>query len=159
MPFDSFRQLNSQFIIFPFKVCSNNHRNSQKINIEPNSNFAANATSAVGPYTITPAPGTLAAGNYFFGTMTDGTLSVTKAPLIVTADAKSRAYGAANPAFTATVTAGIASSFIVCWTMGSKRDSIIWARPSGQAIPIMHPSHPAASSICIASLEANSRNI
>src|SRR5207244_7459732 len=35
--------------------------------------------------------------------MTDGTLTITKAHLTVTADDKSRAYGAANPTFTATI--------------------------------------------------------
>src|SRR5207244_7885705 len=35
--------------------------------------------------------------------MTDGTLTITKAHLTVTADDKSRAYGADNPTFTATI--------------------------------------------------------
>src|SRR5438093_1583907 len=62
----------------------------------------ATATSSVagGPYTITAAVGTLAAGNYTFS-FASGELTVTKASLTVTADDKSRQYGDANPAFTA----------------------------------------------------------
>ena len=44
--------------------------------------------------------GTLASGNYSFSFVT-GHLTVTKATLTVTADDKSRIYGDANPAFTA----------------------------------------------------------
>src|SRR5205814_871403 len=62
----------------------------------------ATATSSVAgsPYTITAAVGTLAAGNYSF-TFVNGSLTVTPATLTVTADNKSRVYGDANPAFTA----------------------------------------------------------
>lgn len=52
------------------------------------------------PYTITAAIGTLASGNYTFA-FVNGQLTVTKATLTVAADNKSRAYGAANPSFTA----------------------------------------------------------
>src|SRR5439155_25348948 len=55
---------------------------------------------AGGPYTITAAVGTLAAGNYTFS-FASGELTVTKASLTVTADDKSRQYGDANPVFTA----------------------------------------------------------
>src|SRR5207249_1176659 len=62
----------------------------------------ATATSSVagGPYTITAAAGTLAAGNYSFS-FANGQLTVTPASLTVTADDKSRVYGDANPVFTA----------------------------------------------------------
>jgi hypothetical protein len=59
--------------------------------------------SPVGTYPIDAAIGTLASANYDF-TFTGGTLTVGKAPLTVTAAAKTRAYGAANPALTATIT-------------------------------------------------------
>ncbi len=62
----------------------------------------ATNTSSVGTYSITPAIGTLAAANYSF-TFVNGTLTVTKAPLTVTAANASRVYGVANPTFTATL--------------------------------------------------------
>src|SRR5213079_3470270 len=68
----------------------------------PSLTTTATATSSVasGPYTITAAVGTLAAGNYTFS-FANGELTVTKASLTVTADDKSRVYGDANPVFTA----------------------------------------------------------
>jgi hypothetical protein len=53
----------------------------------------------VGSYLITP--GGLTSGNYTI-TFNTGTLSVTKAALSVTADAKTKTYGAADPVFTVT---------------------------------------------------------
>ena len=64
---------------------------------------AVTTASGVASYAITATLGTLASGNYSFG-FVDGALAVTKAPLTVTADAKSRAYGVAEPTFTATLT-------------------------------------------------------
>src|SRR6202165_3200972 len=57
----------------------------------------ATTTSTVGAYGITQ--GTLANSNYAIS-YTGANLSVTAAPLTVTADAQSRLYGAANPALT-----------------------------------------------------------
>src|ERR671925_249566 len=67
----------------------------------PSCSTTATATSSVAgsPYPITCTIGSLAAGNYSFS-FAPGDLTVTKAPLTVTADDKSREYGAANPAFT-----------------------------------------------------------
>lgn len=62
----------------------------------------ATTASPVGDYGITAASGTLAASNYNF-TFVDGTLTVNKAVLTVTADNKSRGYGSANPTLTATL--------------------------------------------------------
>ncbi|MFT3973745.1 MAG: MBG domain-containing protein [Amaricoccus sp.] len=56
----------------------------------------ATVNSNVGNYAITPSG--LASGNYAI-TYAAGTLSVTKAPLTVTASDATRRYGAANPAF------------------------------------------------------------
>ena len=56
--------------------------------------------SAVGPYPITPTVTGANLGNYSV-TYVDGTLMVGQAALTVTAANASRAYGAANPAFTA----------------------------------------------------------
>ncbi len=63
---------------------------------------AATTTSVVGTYPITAAVGTLAATNYQF-TFVDGTLTVGKATLTVTANNAGRIYGAANPAFTSVI--------------------------------------------------------
>ena len=62
------------------------------------------ANAAVGAYTITPSAatgGTFTPANYAI-TYTNGTLTVNKAVLSVTADAKTKIYGAVDPAFTAT---------------------------------------------------------
>ena len=48
--------------------------------------------------------GTLSAANYDFTPLVSGTLTVTKAPLTVTADAKSMTYGQTLPAFTYVIT-------------------------------------------------------
>ena len=60
-------------------------------------------TSPVGSYPITTVDGTLAATNYTF-TFVNGALTVTQGVLTVTANSLSRAFGAANPAFTYTIT-------------------------------------------------------
>ena len=61
-------------------------------------------SSGAGWYPIIPAAGTLSAANYDFTTSTyvNGTLTVNTAVLTVTADAKSKVYGA-NPSLTATI--------------------------------------------------------
>ena len=55
-------------------------------------------SSPVGPYAITAALGTLASGNYAFA-FVNGTLTVDKASLTITANDASRPYGVANPTF------------------------------------------------------------
>jgi filamentous hemagglutinin family protein len=64
----------------------------------------AGATSNVGRYHITQ--GTLAASSNYAITYTGANLSVTARPITVTADAKSRIYGDANPALTYAITSG-----------------------------------------------------
>jgi hypothetical protein len=59
---------------------------------------AATATSTPGSYAITPAGVT--SPNYVI-TFADGTLTVTRAPLTVTADSLAKTYGDDNPALTA----------------------------------------------------------
>jgi hypothetical protein len=59
----------------------------------------ATTNSPVGQYAITITPGTLNAPNYTLA-FTNGTLTVGKATLTVSADNKSRVYGATNPVFT-----------------------------------------------------------
>jgi hypothetical protein len=65
----------------------------------------ANAQSSVAgsPYAITVASGTLSAVNYDFPNLVNGSVTVNKAPLTVTANAATRIYGVANPTFTASV--------------------------------------------------------
>ncbi len=64
----------------------------------------ATATSPVGTYPITVTLGTLASGNYSFASFTNGTLTVTAVQLTVTAENKTRVFGAPNPALTFTIT-------------------------------------------------------
>jgi hypothetical protein len=59
--------------------------------------FARASGENVGSYLITPSG--LTSGNYDITSHT-GTLTITKAPLSVTADAKSKVYGSADPSFT-----------------------------------------------------------
>lgn len=64
------------------------------------------AAAPVASYTITPSGAngaTFNAANYSI-TYAPGTLTVTKAALVVTADAKTKVYGATDPAFTAAYT-------------------------------------------------------
>jgi hypothetical protein len=63
----------------------------------------AKDTSSVGTYAITIAAGTLEASDYTLA-LVDGKLTVTAAPLKVVVKNATRAYGAANPAFTGTLT-------------------------------------------------------
>ena len=56
----------------------------------------------VGAYTITCTPGSLAAPNYMFVTGANAVFTISQADLSITAPTISRAYGAANPAFTPT---------------------------------------------------------
>jgi len=62
------------------------------------------STVAGGPYTITIVVGSLSAPNYTFTTFNNGSLSVTPAPLTVTANNASMVYGAAVPALTDQIT-------------------------------------------------------
>src|SRR5262249_57265083 len=63
----------------------------------PSVSTTATAGSAAGTYTITP--GGAVSTNYTF-TYVNGTLTVTAAPLTITANDKTKTYGAANPTLT-----------------------------------------------------------
>jgi len=67
--------------------------------------YSTNATplSPVGSYLITPTASGVNLANYAV-TYVNGQLSVTAAPLTVTAQSATRVYGSANPMFTGTVT-------------------------------------------------------
>jgi uncharacterized repeat protein (TIGR01451 family) len=70
----------------------------------PGLSTTATATSPVGTYPITITQGTLASANYSIGPLNNGTLTVTGVQLTVTAENKTRVFGAANPPLTFTVT-------------------------------------------------------
>ena len=75
------------------------------------SGAAATANVAGSPYAITASAasgGTFTAGNYAIG-YGGGLMTVTQAALTVTANAQTRAYGAANPALTY-VSSGLVNS-------------------------------------------------
>jgi hypothetical protein len=63
----------------------------------------ATSSSSSGSYPITCTQGNLSSADYDFGPFVAGTLTVTKVALTVTANDKSRQFGAANPPLTATL--------------------------------------------------------
>ncbi|HVU24066.1 MAG TPA: MBG domain-containing protein, partial [Opitutus sp.] len=65
----------------------------------PTFSTTATQSSGVGSYTLNLGRGTLASSNYDF-TFVPGTLTITAAPLIITADDQTRRQGLANPALT-----------------------------------------------------------
>jgi 6-phosphogluconolactonase (cycloisomerase 2 family) len=69
----------------------------------PSCTTTATAASPAGTYPISCTAGTLTAANYTFS-FVGATLTVTPAPLTVTADNVSRVYGDPNPVFTGTIT-------------------------------------------------------
>ena len=79
------------------------------------SSAGAAASSDVGDYAIVPALDTTAAvlSNYGDPVLTNGTLSVTKAPLVIKADDTSRFYGDPNPAFTGSVVSGLKNNDVL----------------------------------------------
>jgi sugar lactone lactonase YvrE len=81
--------------------------------------YAANATTAspVGPYAIVPTLSGAALSNYTVNA-SNGVLTVTAAPLVVAANNASRGYGAANPAFTGTMS-GILNNDAITVTYSS----------------------------------------
>jgi hypothetical protein len=68
----------------------------------PSLSTTASATSDVGDYSIAAGAGSLDADNYSFS-FVDGTLSITTAPLTVTADDKEKSCGESNPTLTGTI--------------------------------------------------------
>jgi gliding motility-associated-like protein len=78
-----------------------NGDNVSAISTEPVASSSATINSIVGTYSISLTGGM--STNYLF-TFQLGTITISKAILIVTADNKSRLYGQANPAFTLTYT-------------------------------------------------------
>jgi hypothetical protein len=109
----------------------------------PSLSTSATATSPVANYSITPAVGSLVASNYTF-TFTNGTLAVTPASLLGTADSKARLYGQTNPAFTVTYSgfvnnenAGIVTGTLIARTTADANSpvGIYPITASGQSAP------------------------
>jgi filamentous hemagglutinin family protein len=63
----------------------------------------ATAATGAGTATITAGVGSLTAANYDFSNLVNGTLTINKAPLTVTANNASKTYGDANPSLSTTV--------------------------------------------------------
>ena len=85
----------------------------------PTFTTSADVNSPVGNYEV--MPGGLTAPNYTLSFIS-GMLSVTKAPLAITANHAGRSYGADNPAFTGVVTGLVAADGITV-TYGSSADA------------------------------------
>jgi autotransporter-associated beta strand protein len=77
---------------------------SASITGAPTISTTATAASNVNSYTITSVANNLAAANYQFS-YADGTLTVNRRPVTVTADNQTRVYGEANPTLTYAVAA------------------------------------------------------
>jgi mucin-19 len=80
---------------------------------------SATSASSVGTYALVADAGTYAAANYVFTGRMNARLSVTPATLTVAATAASREYGAADPAFAATVTGFKNGESLVTATSGA----------------------------------------
>jgi hypothetical protein len=63
----------------------------------------ATSSTGAGTATITSGVGNLTAANYDFSNLVNGTLTINKAPLTVTANNASKTYGDANPSLSTTV--------------------------------------------------------
>ncbi len=77
-----------------------NNENTSVLSGSPNVNTTATTNSPIGSYTITVGQGSLTAANYTFAP-NNGTLTVNRAILGVTANSTNRLYGTTNPVFTA----------------------------------------------------------
>ena len=88
---------------------------------------AAGESVAGGPYAITQ--GTLAANGNYIIAFSGNALTITKAPLSVTADDKSKIYGATDPTFTATFT-----GFVNGDTAAALGGSLSFARTPGENV-------------------------
>jgi hypothetical protein len=104
---------------------------------------AATATSPVGTYNIVPTASGSNLGNYNV-TYVNGTLTVTKAPLVVTASSYTIPYGTADPAYAATITGFVNSDTQATATTGSPALSTTPAAPSA---PGVYPITAAAGTL------------
>ena len=79
----------------------------------------ATATSNVGTYATVTTVGTLAAANYSFNTLVNGSLAITPANLTITANSATRLYGAADPSFSGTVSGFVNGETLASATTGT----------------------------------------
>ena len=106
----------------------------------------ATTATAVGNATITAGVGTLSASNYDFSNLVNGTLTINKAPLTVTANNAIKTYGDANPTLSATV-----SGFVNGETAAAKNDGCAeeagereWTEACNTLEDMIHDTVPAA---------------
>jgi hypothetical protein len=100
------------------------------IDVAPTASSSATQCSNVGSYAITPSGGS--DNNYTFNYV-NGTLSVTKAALTITADNKTKSYGTANPAFT------YSTSGLVCGNTASDIDAYPTASTTATTCSYVNP--------------------
>jgi hypothetical protein len=89
---------------------------------------SATAASPVGSYTITP--GGLTSNNYAM-TLANGTLTITPAPLTVTANDATKVFGQPNPTFTASY-----SGFVNGDTAASLGGTLVFSTPATTTSPV-----------------------
>ena len=95
---------------------------------------SATATSNVGSYPIVPTASGSNLGNYNV-VIVDGALTVTPAALTAAANNATRVYGAANPAFSGTVTGAVGSdSFTESFTTAAAASSNVGSYPIVPAV-------------------------
>jgi hypothetical protein len=108
---------------------------------------AGGSTSPIGQYAITPAMGTLTAQNYSFR-FKSGSLTITKAPLTVTANNLSMPAGSTIPAFTYTVSGFANGDTVASATSGMPNlaTTAVTTSPAGSyPISIVHGTMTAAN--------------
>lgn len=84
----------------------------------PSYTCTATATTPAGTANIVPNVGTMSATNYSFATV-NGTLTIDKAQLTVTADNKTRVYGEANPTLTSAISGMVNSETVATACSGT----------------------------------------
>ena len=85
---------------FSYSGFLNNDNDNENVVVgTPTANTSATLTSDVGTYNIIPDVSELSSTNYNF-TGVNGSLTITKAMVMVHADNKTRTYGSSNPSFT-----------------------------------------------------------
>jgi hypothetical protein len=108
----------------------------------------ATAASPVGTYTITPTVSGPATANYNI-TTSNGTLTITPAPLTIAANSATRAYGATNPTFTGTTT-GLVNNDTV---------TVTYATPVTTASPVgTYPIVPTATGAALTNYTVTATN-
>jgi len=95
-----------------------NSEDASVITGTPSYTCTATATTPAGTVNIVPNVGTMSATNYSFATV-NGTLTIDKAQLTVTADNKTRVYGAENPTFTSVISGMVNSETVATACSGT----------------------------------------